>query len=551
MADRAPYLSPSIVHVGMSKSSPVRQVRIYFWAVGIGPAFAGSGLMAYTELLTNLAAAYSIGLGTASCGWPAYNGITGDDPGAAEIDGYNYLVVTLTPTGGRDVTDGSIIINTPLGTAVIYIHGFTESSLIYDRFIDADATALKDHTPDTAPAGDLVGYQGQLGNQSAIYGDDLYPGCCTGNFYRGRLYSALHDAYCSYVDVSRGDHDGVAVSQGVTIRDSRVAGVTDGGEETIQFYFAHKDATHVWLNWEQRKDGTVYQHDYNFASIALAPNAQARLLAHIKGDQLRLYTGDAGGGNYVLQKTVTLATPWNDASHLYAGVVQQHYDSTSYYGKLLTFGSSQLAFVVTPSGGALGPGRDVRFASVLGAPAPPAQLGSIDAIPSGFPCQDLTATVAYVEGAGWLAVSLGATTTPAGFTMTVDPTGLAIGLYHATITLDSPDADSDPVVVDVEYEIMDGATLTALAAPGMAALLGASYHGATVAVARPGVVAFVGATFHAVLAAVASAGRSALEAERPIWAPVTDGNGVWMPGAGGAGSFTKPAGAGGSWSGAA
>ncbi len=112
----------------------------------------------------------------------------------------------------------------------------------------------------------------------------------------------------------------------------------------------------------------------------------------------------------------------------------------------------------------------MTFQVETGGSAPAPQSLQITNVGGGT-LSNLTATVFYQEIAGWLSLTLSSPSAPSEIQVQPDPTGLAVGTYHAEIRVLSPTALNSPRSVDV--------TLTV--APPQSANLAVTKSGTTVA----------------------------------------------------------------------
>ena len=188
------------------------------------------------------------------------------------------------------------------------------------------------------------------------------------------------------------------------------------------------------------------------------------MMARIKGAELRLFVGDEGGGGFVLVRTATLATPWNDTDHRYVGLVYTHHDQGLAFVK---YGSSQVALVPSPAAPGVAAAR-----SPWGSTVKVRTSGTVDVQPNGFPVLDLTTDITYLDGAGWLSAVPDVSSAPTGVIFECDPTSLAVGTYQAVVSIDSPDIDTAPAEITVEFVIFLLGAIDAEAQQSEAALTG-------------------------------------------------------------------------------
>lgn len=200
------------------------------------------------------------------------------------------------------------------------------ADIVSDTFTGTNGTLLKDHVPDNAPTGGLTGWHGIAAyNKGALDGfGHYYAGGSSGVQMSARLYAGMRDKFSVYCDIRREQTGSDARIYGISIRNSEVAGESDAALETIRFLAQYYSATEVSLTWQRMAGGVQQEGEVAFARVAWAQNALLRLLMRVDGDQLTLYTAPAGTETYTLQRTITLATPWNDASHKYVGILHNH-----------------------------------------------------------------------------------------------------------------------------------------------------------------------------------------------------------------------------------
>jgi len=410
------------------------------YATGIGPGVEALNRAQVSGAVDNVTLTSTPADGAEiNMGFGPYNGLVGVDP-----EPMITLSATLTVDDpGEEVGEGMFLV-WPFGP--IYVRGASEDQLIYDTFVDADGTLLDDHTPDTQPVGGVAGWMGSAcnnnGSVDSAYGSAFVIGGNSGNRYAGRLYSGLNDDYCVYADIRR-EGSGVGDRElGISIRNSQVTGVVDTAVDTLRFYEEYNSATTANLTWSQVSnllsgggDGSTLTSQVGFTSVAWAQWGIKRLLMHVSGATVRLYSGDsAGAGNYTLHKTFSLTTAWNDASHQYCGLTYTHLDQGAGFA---LFGSSQISLGISPSGqsAVCVTGYSDSTGTVTG-------VGSVFHIPLGFPVSDLTSTTSYVDGTGWLEVSMVTTTSPTDVTMVCNAASATTGVQRAVVTFDSPDTDN-------------------------------------------------------------------------------------------------------------
>ncbi len=91
----------------------------------------------------------------------------------------------------------------------------------------------------------------------------------------------------------------------------------------------------------------------------------------------------------------------------------------------------------------------LQFTSTIGMSAPAPQTVSV---------ASATSNVSWTAGgnAPWLAVSPSNGTAPAGIAVTVNPLGLAVGVYNAAITISSAGAGNSPLTIPVTLSVVPG-----------------------------------------------------------------------------------------------
>jgi hypothetical protein len=100
----------------------------------------------------------------------------------------------------------------------------------------------------------------------------------------------------------------------------------------------------------------------------------------------------------------------------------------------------------------------LAFTAVVNGSDPAGQAISITNAGAGS-LTDLSATVSYSNGSGWITGSIDTTTAPATMTVYASPAGLSAGNYSATISITSASASNSPRTVAVTLEVLEGATL--------------------------------------------------------------------------------------------
>jgi hypothetical protein len=342
-------------------------VGYVLWATGYGPAYKEDQLefMTLTDGV-NLRVTFHVGAiqttldpsnPTAGTGWAVtwgpYNGLIGQDPEAAAM--FSVRLEPIDPNGPPP--SGTL---TFVGLSIV-VSGLTNINVIHDTFHGPDGQQLVYHTPDEAPdpvpSGNIVGWHGRAVYADTIVGNKLVSGGNPGIVKFGRIWTNRNDLFKVYADITRKRND-VGDVAAVLGRCSAVPGNSDGdGSATLDLiglYFQNYSNTQVVVSWVQEYiDGSgahIVQQDYQFAVIPWATGISRELIMIVVGPTLYLYVADAvTGDNGILLRTVTLGTPWNDASHQYAGYGDTQIGDAI---EMTAFGSLPLSVVtVNPGGG--------------------------------------------------------------------------------------------------------------------------------------------------------------------------------------------------------
>ena len=96
----------------------------------------------------------------------------------------------------------------------------------------------------------------------------------------------------------------------------------------------------------------------------------------------------------------------------------------------------------------------ISFISIVGGADPQAKLADIEN-GGGGTLDGLAVAVTYAGGepTGWMTVSINRTTAPATITLQPRTGALAVGVYHASLTISSPAASNSPITVQLGFAI--------------------------------------------------------------------------------------------------
>lgn len=464
--ERSGYTSPGVIYCVMTPNTASKTYAIGGWKVGYGP---GGTAMGYCWLASSAPENITVRAYMSDViyvddmgkmydytdpetpvefveinSWGVYNYVEGRNPELAVTTFVRISVVTP----GQPVGDGTLWVWGPSYSATIYVRGGTDDVLVYDTFTDADGTLLPNHAPDSQPAGAVQGWVGSAGDNKGTIDDNLFVvGGNSGNWYQGRLYSSLYTSGVVYADIRR-EGSGILGSAGVIFRCSEMTGTSDNSVDHIKAWIAYSSASTVNVSWQQNQKlgavQTTLAQGLSFTSLAWNQWAERRLLLRANDDVLRVYVGDAGGGNYSLLTTTSLTTSWADSSHQYVGLAYTHYNQGLGFDLL---GASQVSLGVSPSGNSVLQinGNSDSTGTFDG-------WGSVYHIPIGFPVSDLTYEVTYgAESEGWLEVSLDTTTSPVDVQFICSRPSAITGFQRAVVAFDSPDTDNGPQNVTVAF----------------------------------------------------------------------------------------------------
>lgn len=186
------------------------------------------------------------------------------------------------------------------------------------------------------------------------------------------------------------------------------------------------------------------------ATIAWANNVWRRLRVHVKYDIFQAFFANPDGSSEVqigVDKWLGATYVWADAAHTYVGIMLANapdveWDDLSAAGPGILLGAGAAGFSV-PQGDP--------------APAPAVVTVHHDADTGDF--DSLACSVTYGSGAGWCTPTLDGVTTPTNLNIAVNPAGLAVGVYTATVHVTSSEAANSPQDVVVTLTITTGPTI--------------------------------------------------------------------------------------------
>ena len=194
-----------------------------------------------------------------------------------------------------------------------------------------------------------------------------------------------------------------------------------------------------WVN------GAVTVHAQLAAAVAWVHNNWKLLRVRLKGNTFQgfLANGD-GSGEVQLGGDQYVPNPMADAGHTYVGYIFANAGDTRYDDLMVFAPSIVLA------------GNVANFSVPQSDPAPaPLAIGATnDGDTPDF--GSLAVSVDYHEGAGWCTPTLDGPSTPTNVNIAVDPTGLAVGTYTATLHVSSVEADNSPQDILVTLDITAG-----------------------------------------------------------------------------------------------